>query len=373
MEDNGKLSDRHYRSGEPWAAKDFESIMTSTGDEDVLPSYVEVNFNHACNLKCSYCSPQFSSSWQQEVDQFGAYPTSNPHNDPGHFVGRNRPIPVREHNPYVEAFWQWWPTLYPELEHFRMTGGEPLLDKNTYRVFDYVLANPKPDLHLNVTSNFSVDEKSWNKYLGYVKQLCKGEKIEHFMQYVSLDAWGSRAEYIRHGLDFNLLWDRVNQFLTEIPGRNSITFIVTMNNLSVTSLGSLMAGILGLRKIYSETYQRVWFDTPVLRTPTWQSLQLLPESYVDQLEQTWTWMMKNLETSEDPFHGFKDYELARLDRDIAWMRDGTKLDTNYIQQNKADFYRFFSEHDRRRGTDFLKIFPEMSNWWKECEYHARQS
>ena len=59
MEDNGKLSDRHYRSGEPWAAKDFDSIMNSTGDEDVIPSYVEVNFNHVCNLTCSYCSPQF--------------------------------------------------------------------------------------------------------------------------------------------------------------------------------------------------------------------------------------------------------------------------------------------------------------------------
>ena len=151
MEDRGKLSDRHYRSGEPWAAIDFDKIKNSTGDEDVIPSYVEVNFNHACNLKCSYCSPQFSSSWQQEVDKFGAYPTSTPHNDPSHFVGNRKPIPVREHNPYVEAFWQWWPELYPHLEHFRMTGGEPLLDKNTYRVFDYVLANPSPKLHLNVT------------------------------------------------------------------------------------------------------------------------------------------------------------------------------------------------------------------------------
>jgi organic radical activating enzyme len=373
MEDNNKLSDRHYRSGEPWAAKDFDSIMASTGDEDVLPSYVEVNFNNVCNLACSYCSPQFSSTWMQEVESAGGYPTGTIHNSPDHFVGRNRPIPVREHNPYVEAFWSWWPTLYPELEHFRMTGGEPLLDKNTYRVFDYVLANPSPKLHLNVTSNFSVDDKSWNRYLGYVKELCAGEKIEHFMQYVSLDSWADQAEYIRHGLDFNLLWDRVNQFLNEIPERNSITFIVTMNNLSVTGLGSLMAGILGLRKIYSETYQRVWFDTPVLRTPTWQSLQLLPESYVDQLEQIWTWMMKNLETVEDPFHGFKDYELARLDRDIAWMRDGQKLNVQYIQQNKADFYRFFAEHDRRRGTDFSKTFPEMTAWWKECEYHARQS
>jgi len=373
MEDNNKLSDRHYRSGEPWAAKDFNKIVNSNGDENVIPSYVEVNFNHACNLACSYCSPQFSSTWQQEVDQHGGYPTTTIHNDPNHFTGNRRPIPARESNPYVDAFWSWWPTLYPELEHFRMTGGEPLLDRNTYRVFDYVLANPSPKLHLNVTSNFSVDEKSWQKYLGYVKQLCEGEQIEHFMQYVSLDSWGAQAEYIRHGLDFNLLWDRVNQFLTEIPGRNSVTFIVTMNNLGVTELPHLFAGILGLRKIYSTTYQRVWFDTPVLRQPAWQSLQLLPESYVDQLEQLWAWMIRQIETTDTPFQGFKDYELARLDRDIAWMRDGQKLDPTYIKRNKADFYRFFSEHDRRRGTSFLKTFPEMTTWWAECEYHARQS
>ena len=373
MEDNNKLSDRHYRSGEPWASRDFTAIMNSTGEEDVVPSYVEVNFNNACNLACSYCSPQFSSTWQAEVDKWGGYPTHTIHNDPGHFVGNRRPIPAREDNPYVDAFWAWWPTLYPELEHFRMTGGEPLLDKNTYRVFDYVLANPKPDLHLNVTSNFSVDEKSWQKYKKYVKELCEGEKIEHFMQYVSLDAWHIQAEYIRHGLDFALLWDRVNQFLTEIPGRNSITFIITMNNLSVTTLQSLITGILGLRHVYSETYQRIWFDTPVLRTPTWQSLQILPESYVARLEQLKEWMTTQQETEATRFKGFKDYEISRLDRDIAWMRDGQKLDPTYIHQQQADFYRFFAEADRRHSTDFLKTFPEMSAWWAECEYHDRQS
>jgi hypothetical protein len=58
---------------------------------------------------------------------------------------------------------------------------------------------------------------------------------------------------------------------------------------------------------------------------------------------------------------------------MAWMRDGQRLDQAYINKNKADFYRFFAEHDRRRGTDFLKTFPEMQSWWQECEYHARQS
>jgi organic radical activating enzyme len=370
MEDAGKLSDRHYRSGEPWAAEHLTTIKNSTGDEDVVPSYVEVNFNSACNLKCSYCSPQFSSSWADEISHHGAYPTSTLHNHPDHFTGDRRVIPNREHNPYVESFWAWWPELYPQLKHFRMTGGEPLLDRNTYRVFDHVLANPKPDLHLNVTSNFSVDERSWQRYKSKVKELCQAGNLEHFMQYVSLDAWGAQAEYIRHGLDFELLWDRVNQFLNEIPNYSSLTFIITMNNLSVPSLENLFAGILGLRKTYSKTYQRVWFDTPVLREPVWQSLQILPESYADRLEMLWAWMIRQIETKDDPFHGFKDYELSRLDRDIAWMRSAQDQDHS---KAKADFYRFFAEHDRRRGTDFLKTFPEMRSWWAECEYHARQS
>ena len=366
MEDLGRLSDRHYRSGEPWAAVDFEQIKNSTGEEDVVPSYVEVNFNNACNLKCSYCSPQFSSSWQQEVERHGAFPTLVPHNAAEHFSGHRRPIPARDHNPYVEAFWAWWPTLYPELKHFRMTGGEPLMDRNTYRVFDYVLEHPKSDLHLAVTSNFSVEPELSNKYFDHVQRLCN-TNIEHFMQYVSLDSGiGPQAEYIRHGLNFERLQRNVETYLTDIPYRNSLTFIVTMNNLSVTGFLPLMQWILALRRAHSKTYQRVWFDTPVLRQPAWQSLQTLPESYAAKLEQARDFMLANLETADNPFHGFKDYEVQRLERDIAWMRSAPPQPTA-----QADFYRFFTEHDRRRGTNFENTFPEMITWWRQCSLHAR--
>jgi MoaA/NifB/PqqE/SkfB family radical SAM enzyme len=369
MEDLGEMSDRHYRSGEPWAAIDFDRIADSSGEEDdVIPSYVEVNFNNACNLACSYCSPQYSSTWAQEIQRHGGYPTHVIHNHPDHFTGDRRVIPNREHNPYVEAFWAWWPTLYPQLRHFRMTGGEPLMDRNTYRVFDYVLALPKPDLHLNVTSNFSVDEELWIKYMDYTKRLCN-TNIEHFMQYVSIDSGlFAHAQYIRHGLDAHRCMGRVAEWLHEIPGRNSLTFIITMNNLSVLGLQKLLEMILELRQTFSTTYQRVWFDTPVLRQPAWQSLQILPESYAAVLERTADWMELNMETDQDPFHGFKDFEVQRLRRDIAWMREGQKQDNSVA---KADFYRFFSEHDRRRNTNFLATFPTMRAWWTECEYHAR--
>lgn len=363
-EDNGQLSDRHYRSGEPWAAEHLNSIKTNTGEEDVIPSYVEVNFNHACNLKCSYCSPQFSSSWQAEVNTHGAYPTSTPHNSPEHFTGSRRPIPARDHNPYVDAFWDWWPTLYPRLKHFRMTGGEPLMDHNTYRVFDYVLALPLHGLHLDVTSNFSVEQKLMDKYLGYVKQLCNTQ-IEHFMQYVSLDSGiAAQAEYLRDGLEFERCLNNVDSYLTDIPYKNSLTFIITMNNLNITGLHDLLDYILELRARHSKTYQRVWFDTPLLRTPAWQSIQILPASYKYKLEQVINFMKANEMT--DSFVGFKDYEIQRMERNLAWMHETPPM----LITRRADFYRFFAEHDRRRGTDFLQTFPEMTEFWQECKYHA---
>ena len=375
MEDAGHLSDRHYRSGEPWAAEHYDAIKSMPWDADVTPSYVEVNFSHACNLACSYCSPQFSTEWTKDVDRWGAYPTKTPHNDPMHFKGRRQPIPVRENNPYVEAFWRWWPELYGSLKHFRMTGGEPLMDKNTHRVFDYILNFPKSDLHVDVTSNFSVEEGLFTHYLSKVKELCKEERIEHFMQYVSLDTGiAEHAEYIRDGLEFQRNQAYVHRYLTEVPNRNSLTYIITMNNLSILGLRHLLEHILELRRLYSTTYQRIWFDTPVLRTPQWQSLQILPPAYTGILEDIVKWMKKNqIQEGENRFDGFKDYEIQRMERDLTWMRNGKKLTDKYVNEQRADFYRFFSEYDRRRGLSFDKTFPQMREFWQECKWHAENA
>lgn len=367
IENTGEMSDRHYRSGEPWAMQDFDKITQDPLNSQHTPSYVEVNFNNACNLKCSYCSPQFSTTWGKEIDIYGEYPTTPAHNAPEHFQGRRKPIPNRENNPYVEAFWRWWPKLYKNLKHFRMTGGEPLMDNNTYRVFDYIIANPKPDLHLNVTSNMCPPtDKLKNQYFDAVKRMCLDESIEHFMQFVSVDAHGPRAEYIRHGMNYNQLMDNVDEFLTRIPVRNSVSFIITYNNLSVTSLDRLLKDIRQLRQKHSSTYQRVWFDIPLLRQPSWQQITLLPESYQRIHEQNIEYMRQHQEDTDaekKDYAAFKDFEIQKMLRNLAYWRK--HAENNNTQ--KKNFYAFFSEHDRRRLTNFEQTFPEMQEFWQECK------
>ena len=363
IEDTGEMSDRHYRSGEPWAMQDFEAVKQNPLSSTWTPRYVEVNFNHACNFKCSYCSPQFSTTWGQETERYGEFPTTPPHNAPEHFMGRRRPIPNREHNPYVEAFWKWWPELYKNLKHFRMTGGEPMMDNNTYKALQYVIDHPKDDLHLNVTSNMCPpDDKLKKKYFNMVQKICLEQKVEHFMQFVSVDAWGKQAEYIRHGLDFNRMWDNVDEFLERIPHRNSVTFIVTYNNLSVVSLRKLLEGILELRKKYSTTYQRVWFDIPLLRQPAWQQITLLPEAYQEIHKDNIEYMREN-SGEEKGLHIFKDFEIQKMLRNLAYWKKNANADA----KTKRNFYAFFNEHDRRRNTNFQNTFPEMLEFWQECK------
>ena len=75
-----------------------------------------------------------------------------------------------------------------------------------------------------------------------------------------------------------------------------------------------------------------------------------------------------MQNNLDEMHGFKDYEVLKMRRDLAWMQGKDNIID--VDTRRADFYRFFSEHDRRRNTSFLDTFPEMREFWDECRYTA---
>ena len=110
---------------------------------------MEVNFNQACNFSCMYCSPHLSTTWEEKIKEHGEFKILDAE---GKETGHNNleylqekglmPLKVRQsENPYLEAFWKWWPSLYNKLEVFRITGGEPLMDINTFRVLEYIYEN----------------------------------------------------------------------------------------------------------------------------------------------------------------------------------------------------------------------------------------
>ena len=226
-------SDRHYRSLEPWALGHFKEVIKAGSQESITPTYVEVNFNQACQFKCSYCSPHLSSTWAEEIQEHGDYPTLVPHNNIEELKKKNLwPIPLKQHNPYVEAFWSWWPSLYPKLKVFRMTGGEPLIDPNTYKVLAYIKEHPNPALELAITSNLCPPKKMMKKFQTEIQEILSKKQISRMMLFPSIDTWGQQADYIRWGLNHQEFESNVRHLMKEIP-ELLISFIVTVNALSV--------------------------------------------------------------------------------------------------------------------------------------------
>ena len=43
------------------------------------------------------------------------------------------------------------------------------------------------------------------------------------------------------------------------------------------------------------------------------------------------------------------------------------VDEGKIQQGQRDFYSFFTENDKRLGTNLLEIFPEYTEFYKHCK------
>lgn len=369
IEDSGtQLSDRAYRSKDVWEPELIDEAIKLGAIGNASPRYVEVNFNQACNFKCSYCSPHLSTAWHEEVKQQGAYILSDRWHNDTTWIEKEMPIDNGPDNPYLIAFWEWLPKIYPTLQTFRMTGGEPLMDKNTFRMFDYVKTNPKKDLHLSITSNCCPPGNQWTKFLTSLKQITDADAIDHFMLFCSLDSWGSQAEYIRNGMDFDVLYKNVCDYLQNAD-KHSLTFIITFNALSYTGFYTYIENILKLRRQYNKSRQLVWFDVPQLLDPDFLNPKLLSD-LIYELERTIEFMKRNPETRWNEFKGFSDFEISKVQRLIDWIRSDTGFNRELAMKN---FYLFFSQHDQRRATSFVNTFPELENFWLECEKKCKKT
>ena len=101
-------------------------------------------------------------------------------------------------NPYVDAFWNWFPDALPHLKVFRVTGGEPTMSKDVWKVLDYIYENAQPNLSIAINSNLGTDIKlidrlieKINKLKGKVKQIeiyTSAELLEN-MQNISEMVW----------------------------------------------------------------------------------------------------------------------------------------------------------------------------------------
>lgn len=365
------ISDRTLKSAEDWALPYFNNITTKPWDYNHNPHYVEVSFGHTCNFKCMYCVPSISSSITKEYMEYGHYPELPHHSLDILNQHGLMPIPKDDVNPYVEAFWKWWPDLIKDLKVFRITGGEPLLNPSTFKFLEFIQDNPQPELSFSINSNLGVPDAQLNKLLLLMKNILKDKKVKGFEFYTSVDTFGKCAEYIRYGLNYEKYIENVEKVLTELPETTKIVFMCTYNSLSVVGFRDFLKDIIRLKKKYfikANNETRVILDLPYLKDPQFMSLAVLTEDFWEIIKGDLEFMKKHSVYNNEPVIPFSDHEIRKMERIYNWCISMEENDER--TRLRKMFHTFYKEYDRRRNLNFDETFPEMKNFRNLCERNA---
>ncbi len=348
IEDQGHISDRLAWSSMPWIYNHPYKKETLT-DSALKPTWIELNFSSKCNLKCAYCSPNNSTSWAAELKKYGPIPTVPVHNDLS-VVSNSEYLNERPKPEMAERFWAWFESTVPDFGLIKLTGGEPFLCEETFELFDRLLAGGKHEkLELAINTNMMTEPKIWDRFIEYSHKLLDSQTIGALYLHPSLDAWGARAEFIRFGLNLETFEKNALKFLKEGQGHFLITATATC--LSLCGTLELYEKLVDWMQQTSKSRWISIVQNPV-HSPAWLSLRLLPDFFKSESQKIEAFVSRHL-TSD--IYGFHDLDLDRLKavtRMIGQDYEGKSGD-------RDNLLRFMNHHDKIRGTDFKKTFPEL--------------
>lgn len=353
------LSDRVFKSGEEWSMTRLEEIAARPWDYPVNPTNLEVSFGNECNFKCAYCSPQISSAIMTEYKTHGPYPGMAPFGLDKLKERGLYPFGKDEANPYVDAFWKWWPSVSKDLKVFRITGGEPLLNQNTFQFLKTVQENPLPNLVLAINTNLGVPDVTFKKFLKEIKIIVEKGLVKEFQLYTSVDTFGKNAEFVRFGLDYEQFMKNVKTFLTEIPEAQLI-FMSTYNAFSPINFDKLLLEVSELKRNFRTKTgdTRVILDLPYLNNPVILSCLILTPDFHQYFERDLTYLKSNTDI-------YTDKEIEKLERIYNWFR-GYK-ENFYRRALRKVFFNFIEEYTLRKNIKFLDYCPEYLELYEHCK------
>jgi len=360
IEDIGRdsISDRVYKS-KIYPDGDLQKAYDTDHNEDVNLKTLEIAFDRTCQFACTYCNPAFSSTWANNIKQQGPYTglQSDGRNHFTHAHDSAEPYKKDESNPYVEAFYKWWESdLHKSLDELRITGGEPMMSPNLWRLLDWIETQGdkmNPKMRIAINSNLGAKQSIIDRF----KTKLKGFKNFHL--YTSCEATFEQAEYIRDGLHYGEWHSQVlHMMVDKVP--SEIHNMATINALCLETLPEFLEKMIWFKnasKVYGPTIN---FTLNILRFPSFQSPLVLP----DDLRNKFKGDLEKFLTSNSKW--LEGMEINQTQRLIDYLDVVKTPHAGAATQEKLqrDFKTFYSQYDKRTGKDFEKTFPIIGEWYR---------
>jgi organic radical activating enzyme len=345
------VSDRVFKTI-IYKEEEINNIANKSWNYDSELKTLEISFDRVCNLACSYCNASFSTTWAKDIKKSGPYQNlvsdgAAAFQQDGSWV---EPYKNDEDNPYVQAFWKWWDSgLSESLDELRITGGEPLMSANTWKLLDWFNGQDSK-MRFAVNSNLIAKDDIIDKLIE------KTKNIHEFHLYTSCETVGDHAEYIRDGLNYDL-WKSNLVKILENGNCRGVHIMMTINSLCLFKITDFFDEMFILKSKYGK---KLSLSVNLLRFPSFQSPLALPDHIKDYCRiklQDWFEKNKNNELMHE-------FEYASIERLIDYLEvvDAPHRRTSNKITLWRDFKSFYQQYDLRRNKDIL-IFPKILIDW----------
>lgn len=311
--------------------KDFDGLVTETQEDGSLPEfrmkYFDVRFSNICNMKCRTCGSEFSSQWAQEMKQ---------HDN----VEKN--YRIINHADSSGSLLEEIKSQVSNIDLAYFAGGEPLITEEHYVILEEMIRTGR-NKEITLRYNTNMSNFKYKKY-DILDLWSRFKRVEIS---ASIDHYGERAEYIRHGTD----WGVVESNLKSIRDLDYIDYQYN-TVLSVFNYATL------------DQFYQYLIDKDLLRkkdmisiyralTPTYYASTILPES----IKNNGTQKLNNLYN----FMIAEDWYQAMHIQDAIKF---TNQNHNWAEE-KEKFQHHTKRRDKIRGESFIKVFPELSELLNE--------
>ena len=305
-----------------------ESVPYTNSDgslNDFKMRYFDIRFSNICNFKCRTCGPEYSSQWGIEINKN---------------QNSNQPIIIHIDNGKGEVLGEVLEQV-PNIKLAYFAGGEPLITEEHYVILEeMVRTGAAKDIQLKYNTNASNLKYKDKDLLSIWKHFDKGVIVD-----ASVDHYGARAEYIRHGTNWATIEENI-KLLQTLP-------YVTLRLNTVLSVFNLLT--IGdfyeyLIKNNLYTNNNTGYLIYNMISPEYLACHILPPEYKNLGKNSIISAISLLLRNK-----FRMSKIVPLKNAYTWTTSYNTWDIH-----KEEFKREINRIDSLRNEDFRKTFPELA-------------
>lgn len=289
-------------------------------------TYWDIRFSNLCNLKCRSCGHIFSSSWYQDQAKLAG----------GNWAKNNQVLNIAGRDEK-----DMWNQLSPHLDYVEQiyfAGGEPLMMEEHYLILEELERRGRFDVRLIYNTNFTHVRLRDRSVFDFWK------KFDSVAVGASLDAQGTRAEYIRKGTDWATVEQNRRDMMSTCP---NVDFYISPT-LSI------------MNALHLPEFHRDWVEKGLLQ----------PQDLNVNILQDPAHLRIDIATAE-----YKQKVKQAFDDHLAWLRPLDQLNRatvgfesaiNFMMstdnsQLLSKFWAKTNELDAIRNEDILQTIPELQD------------